>query len=65
MPGYSSENYTDPTGHRTVAVFAAAGFGLDQPKTSAVNQNLINAAICALPDKPSPAPTSSTSKAEH
>jgi D-alanyl-D-alanine carboxypeptidase len=50
-PGYSSWNYTDPTGHRTVAVFVTTIFGLAQPKTAAASQNLIDAATCAMLDK--------------
>jgi len=55
VPGYSSENYTDPTGRRTVAVFVTTIFGLAQPRTGTANQNLVNAAVCAMLDKAVPA----------
>ena len=55
VPGYSSENYTDDTGRRTVAVFATTIFSLAEPMAAQANQNLINAAVCTMLDKPIPA----------
>ena len=53
--GYSSWDYTDDTGTRTVAVFVTTIFGLAGPKTSVASQTLLNAAVCAMLDKPIPA----------
>jgi D-alanyl-D-alanine carboxypeptidase len=61
--GYSTWNYTDDTGTRTVAVFASTIFGLAEPKTSAARQTLLNAAVCAMLDKPIPAGTAPTPSA--
>ncbi|MEU9190622.1 serine hydrolase domain-containing protein [Streptomyces sp. NPDC048484] len=55
VPGYSSEDYTDATGERTVSVFTATIFGLASPKPAAADRALVNAAICTLLDKPIPA----------
>jgi len=54
VPGYSSEGYTDSTGRRTVSVFAATIFGIADPTTSAAHKAVVNAAICAMLDKPVP-----------
>jgi D-alanyl-D-alanine carboxypeptidase len=43
VPGYSTENYTDETGRRTVAIFTATIFGL-----SAADHALVNGAICTM-----------------
>ncbi|WP_406445710.1 beta-lactamase family protein [Streptomyces sp. NBC_01613] len=64
VPGYSSWDYTDNTGRRTVSVFTTTIFGIANPKTAATNQALLNAAICTMLDKPipttpTPAPTDS------
>jgi len=53
--GYSTWNYTDDTGTRTVAVFVTTIFGLAKPKTSVASQTLLDAAVCAMLDKPIPA----------
>jgi D-alanyl-D-alanine carboxypeptidase len=53
-PGYSSEDYTDATGRRTVSVFTATIFGLATPQTGAADQALVNAAICTMLGKPIP-----------
>ena len=53
--GYSTWNYTNDTGTRTEAVFVTTIFGLDEPKTSIASQTLLNAAVCAMLDKPIPA----------
>ncbi|MDH6574612.1 serine hydrolase domain-containing protein [Kitasatospora sp. MAP5-34] len=54
VPGYSSEDYTDSTGRRTVSVFTTTIFGLASPKTGAADQALVNAAVCTMLDKPIP-----------
>ncbi|HEX4788266.1 MAG TPA: hypothetical protein VH372_07370 [Actinospica sp.] len=53
--GYSAWDYTDDTGTRTVAVLATSIFGLAEPKTSVATRTLLNAAVCAMLDKPLPA----------
>ncbi|MEY9947651.1 serine hydrolase domain-containing protein [Kitasatospora sp. GAS1066B] len=54
VPGYSSEDYTDATGHRTVSVFTTTIFGLAAPKTGPADQALVNAAVCTMLDQPIP-----------
>ena len=54
VPGYSSEDYTDASGRRTVSVFTTTIFGLTPPKTGAANKALVNAAVCTMLDKPVP-----------
>ncbi|WP_328847082.1 serine hydrolase domain-containing protein [Streptomyces sp. NBC_00258] len=54
VPGYSSEDYTDATGRRTVSVFTTTIFGIAKPETAAANQALVNAAVCTMLDKPIP-----------
>ncbi|MET9564241.1 serine hydrolase domain-containing protein [Streptomyces tauricus] len=64
VPGYSSENYTDATGRRTVSVLTSTIFGLVPPRTAAANQALVDAAVCTMLDKPipaTPAPSPTTS----
>ncbi|GLY95230.1 serine hydrolase domain-containing protein [Actinoplanes sp. NBRC 103695] len=56
VPGYSSENYTDAAGRRTVSVLTATIFGLASPAPRAANQALVNAAVCTMLGKPIPAP---------
>ncbi|MFS8359105.1 serine hydrolase domain-containing protein [Streptomyces sp. CWNU-52H] len=63
VPGYSSEAYTDATGKRTVSVLTSTIFGLASPKPAAANQALVNAAACAMLDKPIPAASASASPA--
>ena len=58
--GYSTWNYTNNTGTRTMAVFATTIFGLAEPKTSVASQALIDDAACAMLDKPIPAETDSS-----
>ncbi|GAA2614533.1 serine hydrolase domain-containing protein [Paractinoplanes durhamensis] len=48
VPGYSSENYTDATGRRTVSVLTSTIFGLSAPNAGAANQDLVNAAVCSM-----------------
>lgn len=55
VPGYSSENYTDATGRRTVSIFTTTIFGLVEPKAGAANQTLVNAAVCTMLGKAIPA----------
>jgi D-alanyl-D-alanine carboxypeptidase len=57
VPGYSSENFTDSTGRRTVAIFTSTVFGLAEPKAAAADQNLVNAAVCTMLGKPIPTPS--------
>ncbi|MFD0310070.1 serine hydrolase domain-containing protein [Streptomyces sp. NPDC127119] len=62
VPGYSSENYTDATGRRTVSVLTGTIFGLVPPKAGAANRALVDAAVCTMLGKPipaAPAPTAS------
>jgi D-alanyl-D-alanine carboxypeptidase len=54
VPGYSSEDYTDATGRRTVSVFTTTIFGIAKPETAAANQALVDAAVCTMLDKPIP-----------
>ena len=61
VPGYSSEAYTDPTGRRTVSVFTSTIFGIAGPATRAADQAVINAAVCAMLDKPLPASAAGSS----
>ncbi|MEV7427200.1 serine hydrolase domain-containing protein [Streptomyces sp. NPDC091212] len=60
VPGYSSENYTDAVGRRTVSVLTNTIFGLASPKPRAAQQALVNAAVCAMLDKPIPTKPEST-----
>ncbi|MEW1721719.1 serine hydrolase domain-containing protein [Streptomyces sp. NPDC093109] len=62
VPGYSSENYTDAAGRRTVSVYTNTIFGLKTPKAHAAQQALVNAAVCAMLDKPIPAPSETPSE---
>ncbi|WP_327064899.1 beta-lactamase family protein [Kitasatospora sp. NBC_01250] len=48
VPGYSSEEYTDPTGHRTVSVFTTTVFGIAQPPAAAADHAVVDAAVCAM-----------------
>jgi D-alanyl-D-alanine carboxypeptidase len=61
VPGYSSENFTDSSGHRTVSIFTTTIFGLAEPKVGAADQTLVNAAVCTMLDKPIPTTPSPTS----
>ncbi|MFJ9245023.1 serine hydrolase domain-containing protein [Streptomyces sp. NPDC101776] len=59
-PGYSSWDYTDSTGRRTVSVFVPTIFGIAAPKPAAATEALLNTAVCTMLDKPLPAtPTGS------
>ncbi len=60
VPGYSSENYTDATGRRTVSVLTGTIFGLVPPKAGAANKALVDAAVCAMLGKPVPATSTPT-----
>ncbi|TDU02114.1 D-alanyl-D-alanine carboxypeptidase [Streptomyces sp. 846.5] len=48
VPGYSSEDFTDRTGHRTASVYTSTIFGLAKPRTGAADQALVNAVVCAM-----------------
>lgn len=54
VPGYSSEDFTDDTGRRTVSVFATSIFGVAGPEAAQADQNLADAAVCVMLDKPVP-----------
>ncbi|MFJ7997020.1 hypothetical protein ACIQ7D_07670 [Streptomyces sp. NPDC096310] len=60
-PGYSGEDHTDATGRRTVSVFTTTIFGIATPKAAAAHQALVNAAVCAMLDKPVPTTSASAS----
>jgi D-alanyl-D-alanine carboxypeptidase len=53
-PGYSSEDYTDLSGLRTASVFTSTIFGIAGPTTGAADKAVVNAAVCAMLDKPVP-----------
>jgi D-alanyl-D-alanine carboxypeptidase len=55
VPGYSSENYADSTGRRTVAVLTATVFGLADPAAGAADRAVVTAAVCTMLGKPVPA----------
>ncbi|MFI7451968.1 serine hydrolase domain-containing protein [Nonomuraea sp. NPDC049714] len=55
IPGYSSQNYTDSTGRRTVTVVTTTLFGLRDEKLAVADRKLIDAAICVMLGKPVPA----------
>ncbi|MFJ9896763.1 serine hydrolase domain-containing protein [Streptomyces sp. NPDC091280] len=63
-PGYSSWDYTDATGRRTVSVHVPTIFGIAAPKPAAATEALLNAAICAMLDKPIPT-TALLNSAQH
>ena len=54
-PGYSSWNYTDSTGRRTVSVYVPTIFGIAAAKPAAATETLLNAAVCTMLGKPIPA----------
>ncbi|MEU6408343.1 serine hydrolase domain-containing protein [Microbispora sp. NPDC046933] len=54
IPGYSSQNYTDSSGRRTVTVVTTTQFGLRDEKMNALDRKLVDAAICAMLGKPVP-----------
>ncbi|WP_026421889.1 serine hydrolase domain-containing protein [Actinokineospora inagensis] len=54
VPGYSTQAYTDPTGRRTVTIFASTVFGLANPKAQAATQSLVDTAVCTMLNKPTP-----------
>lgn len=58
IPGYSSQNYTDSVGRRTVSVVSTTQFGLRDPKLRAADQKVVDAAICVMLGKPVPPFTS-------
>jgi D-alanyl-D-alanine carboxypeptidase len=55
VPGYSSWDYANGDGTRTVSVFATTIFGLAEPKAGAATHKLLDAAICDMLGKPLPA----------
>jgi len=55
MAGYSSQNYTDAAGERSVSVVTTTLFGLHAPATGAADQKVVDAAVCTMLGKPVPA----------
>jgi len=55
VPGFSSQNYTDRAGRRTVSVVSTTQFGLLDPTLRAADQKVVDAAICVMLGKPVPA----------
>ncbi|MFE3502293.1 serine hydrolase domain-containing protein [Kitasatospora sp. NPDC059160] len=60
--GYSSETYTDDSGTRTVSVLTSTVFDLARPQAAAAHQALVDAAVCAMFDKPLPAASSPSAR---
>lgn len=56
VPGYSSQNYADATGRRTMTVVTTTQFGAKFPELQAADQQLIDAAVCVMLGRPVPAP---------
>ena len=54
MPGYASENYTNANGTRSVTVVTTTLFALHAPALGAADQKVVDAAVCAMLDKPLP-----------
>ncbi|EXU62386.1 beta-lactamase [Streptomyces sp. PRh5] len=54
IPGYASQNYTDSTGHRTVAILTSTVFGLSERKVAATYRPLVDAAVCRMLGKTAP-----------
>ncbi|MFJ2347006.1 serine hydrolase domain-containing protein [Streptomyces antimycoticus] len=54
IPGYASQNYTDSTGHRTVAILTTTVFGLSEQKAAATYRPLVDAAVCRMLGEPLP-----------
>lgn len=50
--GYDSQTFTDGTGKRTVEVLSTTVFGLYVPQAGAARNALLDAAVCAMFDKP-------------
>lgn len=55
VPGYSSQNYTDTTGTRSVSVVTTTLFALHAPELGAADQKVVDAAVCTMLGKPIPA----------
>lgn len=55
VPGYSSQNYTDETGRRSVTVVATTLFGMRAEGVAAADRKVVDAAICTMLGKPLPA----------
>ncbi|MEV7197594.1 serine hydrolase domain-containing protein [Streptomyces sp. NPDC093510] len=54
LPGYSSEVYTDASGHRSVAVLTSTNFGIKEERAVTANKTLVEAAICQMLGKSQP-----------
>ncbi|MEV5597828.1 serine hydrolase domain-containing protein [Streptomyces sp. NPDC052496] len=48
LPGYSSEIYTDPDGHRSVAVLTSTTFGIKEKAAATANKKLVDEAACTM-----------------
>ncbi|MEU4890952.1 serine hydrolase domain-containing protein [Streptomyces sp. NPDC044780] len=57
LPGYSSEIYTDASGHRSVAVLTSTNFGIKEKAAATANKALVEAATCRMLGKPLPSET--------
>ncbi|MFD8723690.1 serine hydrolase domain-containing protein [Streptomyces sp. NPDC059629] len=55
VPGYSSQNYTDETGKRSVTVVATTLFGMRAEGVGAADQKVVDAAVCTMLGKSLPA----------
>ncbi|MFG3296847.1 serine hydrolase domain-containing protein [Streptomyces sp. NPDC048179] len=58
VPGYSSVNYTDATGRRSVSVVTTTLFGLRAEGVGAADQKVVDAAVCTMLGKSLPADAS-------
>ena len=54
VPGYGTQNYTDATGRRSVTVATTTLFGLHATALGAADHTTVDAAVCAMLDKPLP-----------
>ncbi|MFE2182563.1 serine hydrolase domain-containing protein [Streptomyces sp. NPDC059455] len=54
LPGYSSEIYTDASGHRSVAVLTSTNFGIKEKTAATADKALVEAASCQMLGKPLP-----------
>ncbi|ASO20565.1 D-alanyl-D-alanine carboxypeptidase [Actinoalloteichus hoggarensis] len=54
IPGYSSANYVDETGTRSVTVVTTTQFGLFEPELGTAEQGVIDGAVCTMLGETSP-----------
>jgi D-alanyl-D-alanine carboxypeptidase len=55
IPGYHSVDVSDRTGHRTASVFTTMALGMAGTRAGAATQQLVDATVCVMFDKPIPA----------